>query len=135
MPKKHKYMSNKELKKRILNYINYWRPVLDLQNWTVKVNWKEKTDVANCLADPAYKTMVIRFNLRKIARDIDDLEELVLHELVHAPLWLISRGLEDRERDKTVRFIEENTTSTFTNALLYARFKGEHEFRSKKNSK
>lgn len=118
-------MSNKDLKGRILAFIQYWGPILDLQNWAIKVSWDEKKHVATCRADPKYKVMFVRFNLTKIRKEIDDLEELVVHELVHGPLWLLARGLEDRQKTKVVEFIEENTTSTMTMALLRARAMGE----------
>lgn len=120
-------MSNKDLKARITGYIHYWRPVLDLDNWTIKVEWNKNKDIANALAAPDYKQLHLQFNLKRIAKEVDDLEELVLHELVHGPLWLLARGIESRNRTKVVAYIEENTTTTVTNALLRARALGENK--------
>lgn len=125
-------MRRKDLKREIIKHIQYWRPVLDLQNWTIKVNWSSDKDVASCLADPTYKTMNLKFNLKKIAKEVDDLEELALHELVHGPLWLLARGLENRSRTKVIAHIEENTTCTFTSALLSARALGERRAKRRK---
>lgn len=121
----------KALKTRILEYIRYWRPILDLENWTIKVQWNNR-GVASSLAQPDYKVLHLKFNLKRIAGEIDDLEELVLHELVHGPLWLLSRGIEDRKRTKKLAFIEENTTCTVTNALMRARMVGGQRLKRRK---
>lgn len=123
MPKGHK-----DLKDRILALIRYWRPILDLENWDVYINWNEKRITAGNKTDPEYKRCTLYFNLPRILRDCQDpreLEELVVHELTHSPLWLMARGLEDRNRTKLVEYIEETTTTTMSRALLRARAAGE----------
>lgn len=121
-------MSHKDLKERILALIGLWRPVLDLENWVIRIDWTERKILAGCTAMPEYKNASLSFNLARIAKECSDpvdLEELVVHELTHIPLWLVARGLESRSRTKIVAYIEEHTATTISRALLRARREGE----------
>jgi len=120
-------MVNKHLKGRILKLLRYWRPILDLENWVFYIHWGEKKILAGCEADPEYKQVHLYFNLPKIAKQLKgalDLEELVVHELTHSPLWLLSRGLKNRRLSREEEFAEENTTTTVSRALIRARSAG-----------
>lgn len=122
-------MTRKDLRARILELIGFWRPILDLQNWVIHINFSETKILAGCNTDPEYKQGHLSFNLPKIQREMDrgllDLEELVVHELTHMPLWLMARGMENRNRTKVVEYVEELTTTTISRALLRARQAGE----------
>lgn len=120
-------MPHKLLKEQILKLIHAWRPILDLENWVFYIDWSERKILAGCTADPEYKQVKLHFNLPKIARLMKvelDLEELVVHELTHIPLWLLSRGLKSRDLNRQEEFCEENTTTTVSRALIRARLEG-----------
>lgn len=116
------------LKKKIKKYIERWVPILDLQGWSIKILWDETDNVATAEAWPQYKSLALRFNLPRIKKEgFDnprDLEDLVLHELVHGPLWTLARGLERLHPEPVTNRFEEECTTTITTALLRARNMG-----------
>lgn len=92
-----------------------WRPTLGLSDWRMSVRWDEAEHLATCQAVPQYEDATISFNLARIQRDLRRhpravtdrwLEELVVHELVHAIIWKSS----------------ERTVTMVSRALLRAKY-------------
>jgi hypothetical protein len=107
--------------------IAYWRPRLDLVNWDIHVDYDEQQNLASCEARPQYLEMFLRFNKVRMDKEIStwsQLEELVLHELVHARLWMIANFLEPESDDgvKIMEFLEEEAVSQITGALLRTKY-------------
>ena len=108
--------------------ILFWKPVLALDNWDIQVNTKEKIIIASCQAQPQYLTAMLSFNLERLREEIAtkaDLEELVLHELVHARLWALANVLPENVPSRFVEYFEEEATSQITQALLKVRYYGQ----------
>lgn len=101
------------LRSRIEAYSRDWRPILGLQDWRIIIHYDErcKEKFGYCIAQPCYEEAVIGLklsNIRKLLIEDDDLEELVLHELVHCVIWKTS----------------ERAVTQMTRALLRARYPG-----------
>jgi hypothetical protein len=99
------------LQREIERHAEYWRPILGLEGWDIRVLWNEKENTATCAARPQYLTATLHFNLpdvRKECRTVAEREELVLHEMVHSIAW--------RESERSV--------SQITLSLLRAREAG-----------
>lgn len=104
-----------------------WRPVLNLDHWDIKVSFDEIQSIASCQASPQYLTAVLSFNLARLSKEIatrPELEELVLHELVHARLWALANVLPDVATipGRFLEHFEEEAVSQITLALLKARY-------------
>ena len=104
-----------------------WKPRLDFNHWTVEIRWNELVHQATCIAEPQYLHMIISFNLNRLNIEIlsrRDLEELVVHELVHARLWALANlfGGLDENGQRMVEFLEEEAVSQVTGALLRTKY-------------
>lgn len=79
------------LRARIERLVRKWRPLLGLESWGLDVRYDATDCMACCEAKPAYEEATIRFNLPRVKRELPNvvlaLEELVVHELVHALIW------------------------------------------------
>lgn len=82
--------TNAVLRARIMRLVKKWRPRLDLAAWMIDVRFDEDVDLGTCDAKPAYEKAVIAFQIplvRDEVSNITELEELVVHELVHCIMW------------------------------------------------
>lgn len=74
--------------------VRYWRKQLDLEGWVIHVRFTETGRlVASCKARPAYEYAIVNFNLPRLRADLFErveLEEVVVHELVHCVSWKAS---------------------------------------------
>jgi len=123
------------IRRKVLDTIVKWAPLLGLEAWDVRVKFDEKEASATAMADPRYRMLICRFNIpRIVAEELteEDVEELALHELVHAPLWNLSRGLERINPEPAVSYFEEETTTCITNALLGARAMGKKKTKKRR---
>jgi hypothetical protein len=80
-------MRTRDLQPAIWRHFAYWRPVLGLEGWQLILRFDEKVCQAYCDARPKYLQAVLGFNLTRIQKEIKTdalLEELVLHEMIHA---------------------------------------------------
>lgn len=83
----------RSLQQRIEAHFSYWRPVLGLEGWSIKLRYDEKKLKGYCITSPKYLEATLGFNPKKIRAFLraeknqkhwyDPLEELVLHEMVH----------------------------------------------------
>jgi hypothetical protein len=82
---------------------------------------KRKGSVAEIEPNPGYFSAVLHVNTDAVARDGDTAEHIILHELVHVPLWRLSIIARDALGDKQEalwRDLMEEATETMTRALL-----------------
>lgn len=99
------------MQREVLRYVEYWRPILGLEGWDIKLRFDETDCLAYCNALPKYLTATLAFNPRRMRRELRtarEREELVLHEMVHAVIWRAS----------------ETAVSQVTLSLLRARAQG-----------
>lgn len=86
-------MRTPPLRKQIETLLAYWRPILGLDSWVIEVRWNEKHHTGWCIAKPKYREAMIGFNLARIKKECgrpEQVEDLVLHELLHAVVWKAS---------------------------------------------
>lgn len=100
-----------------------------MQHWKVEVNFDLTNHLATCEAEPQYMSAVLSFNPQRLETDISserELEELVLHELVHARLWALANLLQgqDKNEQRMLEFLEEEAVTQITGALLRAKYNG-----------
>lgn len=120
----------KELKSKIVKYIEYWKNVLFMQGWTIVVVWDEQEAHGSARANRKYRQMRINFNLPAIIQNNynnSELEELVVHELTHSMPWDVCRLAERSASDEYVDFLEEALTTDITSSLIRAREVGRTE--------
>lgn len=85
--------TNEEIRTRIERLIKKWRPLLGLEDWMMEFRYDERKEKGCCIATPCYEEATIGFNLNRIRKEMvkpGELEELVVHELVHAIVWKAS---------------------------------------------
>jgi hypothetical protein len=91
---------NADLRRLIKKYIAEWRPILRLADWDLEIRilngGKEFIDFDGkelegyCEAKPRYEEAKLGYNLRLIKKKAmteEQVEELTLHEMVHAVIW------------------------------------------------
>jgi len=115
------------LSERVALVIGEWQHRLLLDNWTILCEYTETQHLATCEAEPEYLSAILRFNVERIEKEIHNdllLEELVLHELVHAVMWPLAnmwRGL-DENGQRVVEYFEEQAVTVVTKALLRTKY-------------
>lgn len=119
-------------RRRTTRLVKQWRDTLGLSHWKVNHTYHDgpflvdgaldSEAVGSCLARWQYQTASLNFNVRETAKmSDDDLEEVVIHELMHAMVnemrpqnlpacWV---------RDAGDAAHEEHVVTTLTNAILY----------------
>lgn len=121
-------MSDQEfeaLRKKCKNIFDKWQDILGLQGHRFKVKYlreyhQERFTVATCRPLWQYKTHAIDFYLPSVneLEDDDELEEDILHELVHV-LLAPSTG-NDPAKDEAQLEQNEFTTQSITYGLIWA---------------
>lgn len=77
-------------KKKIRELVREWKPILDLGHWTIDVSFDKKQWAACCEAKPEYRAANINFYMAKLLPKLKlnyELEEFVVHELIHCLTW------------------------------------------------
>ncbi len=90
-----------QVRRRIRTLIKKWIPILGLEEWTLRVTFKpDKTDAGWCRADTKDRKATVNFDLEHIRErwfeEMDEVEFLVVHELVHAVEWRASERAVDQ---------------------------------------
>jgi hypothetical protein len=86
-------MARKSKKQIILLLVDLLKPILRLDDWTIKVQFvKIASHRADCEANPEYKEAVIRFDVSRISTD--DLIPFVVHEMLHCVIWRLAHVAE-----------------------------------------
>lgn len=107
---------------RIRTLVEVWRVPLGLGNWALEVHFNDATDEqASCVADPEYRKGLLTFNLKRLS--VDELDETVLHEMLHCVGWPIAAlagkwAGRNRERAEVVRQAEELLITHLSNVIL-----------------
>lgn len=85
------WLTNREVaKKQIKKLIREWKPVLDMSHWTIEVTFHKEEYAASCYAEPEYRNAHLNFYLGKLLPKFKinyELEEFVVHELIHCLSW------------------------------------------------
>ena len=119
--------TNRDWSQEVAAWVREWAVRLDLQHWTLEINFDEAVHLATCVAEPQYMQAIISFNPVRLDLEIEterELEELVLHELVHARLWALANlfiGLDENGKRMT-EFLEEEAVTQMTGALLRSKY-------------
>lgn len=102
-------LTHSAIRSRVQRAFKYWRPILGLESWQVTLAFDETECLACCEAKPSYEEATLRFNVPRMRAELPPtylaVEELVLHEALHAIAWKAN----------------ERTISRLTRALLRAR--------------
>lgn len=128
------------VKKQIRRIIKEWKPVLGLVNWKTAVTFYKETHAATCYAEPEYRRIFLNFYLKLLLKPGPkkpfktnfDLEEFVVHEMIHGLSWNLVGMLEHyiekseephkqllvEQKDKAEEFMMES----LSNALVMAKY-------------
>jgi hypothetical protein len=105
--------------------VEQYREPLGLDRWQIRIVAGEQVDpdaTASCDAQPEYRSATLSFDLAKMKTG-DDLEEFVVHEMVHCLTWPIHTCAEtlagkDPRLQEWVRFAAETTTTDCAESIL-----------------
>lgn len=119
-------------KKRVMQVWEKWFSDIGMGWWAVELEWSREreedswTTIAVTHANWQYRTGNVKFFLPTCADLSDDqLEEAVVHEMVH----IMAEGIHDL-RDDQAREITEYTVTTIARALIWARCAGRKDAKS-----
>lgn len=119
-------------KKRVMALWDKWFSDIGMSWWAVELKWSREREedswntVGLTNASWHYRTGTVTFFLPACADMNDDqLEEAVVHEMVH----VIAAGIHDN-RDDQAREITEYTVTSLARAIVWARQAGEKEKKS-----
>lgn len=120
-------------KRVITRYVDKWQPILRLGDWDIDVHivtkrWRKSGDVRVDLED---KKAILLINHRPVCKNLD---ELIVHELLHIKLYGMDQMIEDlisilygRRQSKKKAFaymqfmtLLESTVEDLTKAVLTA---------------
>lgn len=114
--------------------LNKWKKILNLKDWSIKSvlverQWRKTGDIKIYREDKKAILMINKFNPK-----VENLEEVIIHELVHLKLWSMDQMIEnliynvfgDDEKDSKFQFAYnqftvtlEETVEDITKSLLY----------------
>ncbi len=115
-----------KLKKRtlIVDLVKKWQVPLFLAGWQLKIYFPARIkEVASCQASSEYMTAMLCFNLKRVPDSVDEIRELVAHEMCHPHVEALAaageRGaVRNPERKETIRRAEEALVTTMSRMLL-----------------
>lgn len=129
-------MDDKEFEKqreRVLAIFNSWRDLLSLNSHRFSISYdrnndNDKTTVARVWANWEYMTHHVKFYMPQVLEieEDDQLEELVVHELVHVLLDPLSKQLKE-DGDEAKLAINEFVTTNIAYRLIWARDKSKEK--------
>ena len=120
--KKRKRHTKDDISVWVYKSMDLWLEVLQMENWSVDIRFDchlEKTYAAVDVEDAEYETIEISFNtshIRKKKTTEAELDDIVLHELMHARI----AELAQRDDDHSIA-VEERTVQNLVRALKRAR--------------
>ena len=114
--------------------LNKWKKILNLKDWSIKSvlverQWRKTGDIKIYREDKKAILMINKFNPK-----VENLEEVIIHELVYLKLWSMDQMIEnliynvfgDDEKDSKFQFAYnqftvtlEETVEDITKSLLY----------------
>jgi hypothetical protein len=85
-------LTRRQVRSEITRLIKKWTPRFAMDQWALVINFDDTLAVeGDCHAKPRYEEATITFNVPRIqlisARSGGELEELIVHELVHCIAW------------------------------------------------
>jgi len=118
----------KSLQSAILTIADKWKDIMGLQDWNIDIKFDEPQFKATSEAEPRYKYLKLFFNPWRIAKEPEDLEELVVHELSHAftwRIWELTEKLFGGDMNKWILDeLHEEATTSISRALVMAHREG-----------
>lgn len=116
-----------QLKKDLRRIVKKWVTPMGLNWWDLDINYiygdgpaqgKGRSGVASTRVNWEYKLATIDFYMANlIGRNLEQLEETVVHEMVHIPLSIMQMDINDEDYQKLV----ELTVTLITEAILWVR--------------
>lgn len=117
-------MTETQKRRLILQLVERWVTPMWLTEWTVKVEFPTRMKyTATCTASPEYLQCVLSFNLQRMPDDLDQIREMVCHEMTHPTTWALAelafRGARrTAERREAIRKAEEQLTTRVSRMML-----------------
>lgn len=91
IPLQNDWLDDRETaKKHIRRLIREWKPILDMSNWTFEVTFYRDKYKASCAAEPEYRKGYLNLYLGELLKTWKtnyELEEFVVHEMLHCLTW------------------------------------------------
>lgn len=126
----------KTVENKIIELVYEWKPRVGIPHWTIEVTFEKEKPIASCAVAENYLSAQLNFNPKRLlGGEIStnfDLEELVVHEMVHINVWdlavmterLIGADEDDeneleRQREK----LEERTVTLIGRGLVMAKYR------------
>jgi len=118
-----------ELHDRIREVFEDYRELMGLHRWVIRFANGRPDDLdpckGACLAMPEYREATLVFDLERFETG-DDIEEMVVHEMVHCLTWEIVHvaevlAMDDPRLKEWVRFTEERHTTDLAEAFIRLR--------------
>lgn len=129
------WIQNREVaKKQIRNLIKEWKSILNMEHWTFEVTFSKEDSRASCYAMPEYRRAVMNFWVTGLLKSIKsnyELEEFVVHEMLHCVAWPLVGTLErfiEKSNDETGELVkrkeddEELLIQTISDALVMMKY-------------
>lgn len=114
---------------RFVEYAAEWKQTLGLSNWRFEIEPDDSDLYASAVAWPAYRKLRLSVNAELMhEHDFSDLqiESTLIHELVHALLWLAFDHLANPTiPEPLLSYHEEDITEKIAHALLSAKYPGD----------
>lgn len=118
----------KRTKKRLTKLVAKWKRRLRLEQWAIRTIFcrhslaksagVSKSAVANCVADWRYLEAAVSFDMPSLAEmNREDLEQVVLHELVHVLVSEMREWQADNTSTEGAMDHEERVVTHITNVL------------------
>jgi len=102
--------------KRILRAVEYYVPLIGLEDWTLKVLFDPTIDAAaSCEADEEYRSAKLCFNIPKMKENNEPVARTVRHELLHCLTWPQTQVMgflaKTKPAQEMARLAEERSTT------------------------
>jgi len=122
-------MDARSVEREFRKAITLWRPIVGLADWQVFLKIDDTADcVAQTVTRPRYREVHLTLNPSAAEREFGTygtarhIEYLALHELCHAPVWVLAEFAERLLPDDQAAWHNENVTTKLARALWVARY-------------
>lgn len=81
----------------VARYVRKWTPRMAMDQWSITIDFSSSLETpAICYPEPRYEEATIVFNQRRLAEYSKEIEQVVVHELVHCIAWSASEAAVSR---------------------------------------
>ena len=121
----------KTIQKEILKLISEWQSKLILDGWLIYTTFEKEVPMATCAVADDYYSAYLNFNLKRIEDELDtnlELEELVVHEMMHIVVWDMSELADGFINEKDTHLlrqhqkIEERLVTNISRSVVMAKY-------------